>query len=431
MLPDMKRRRLLTAAGLTTIGAVGWGLKPSADGAPHNPYFQRLSAALKRHGMATPTLVIDRQAMLANAKTILGHIDNRMQLRLVVKSLPSLPLLDVLRHQTKTDRLMLFSLPQLQKTAHGKCDILLGKPMPIAAAAEFYRGNPSSDFVPDKQLQWLIDSPERLAQYRDLARGQNLQCLVNFEIDVGLHRGGINSQRMLQDMLAILKSEPRLRLSGLMGYDAHITKIPNLPGLQTQAREHARALYASYASTVLAALGNDGMSKYGGAPTFNAAGSPTYRLYDGKGIENELSVGSAMLKASDFDTPLLADLVPAVFIATPVLKTPEQFMMPFGVEWTGNAARMWDANQRKSYFIYGGNWLADPCSPSGLHPSGLYGTSSNQQVLLGSGAQQLRVDDIVFFRPRQSEAVLLQFGDIAVFDGENISEMWAPMPATA
>jgi D-serine deaminase-like pyridoxal phosphate-dependent protein len=61
--------------------------------------------------------------------------------------------------------------------------------------------------------------------------------------------------------------------------------------------------------------------------------------------------------------------------------------------------------------------------------SGLYGNSSNQQALLGSGTQQLQADDYVFFRPRQSEAVLQQFGDIAVMENRKITDRWPVMAA--
>ena len=52
-------------------------------------------------------------------------------------------------------------------------------------------------------------------------------------------------------------------------------------------------------------------------------------------------------------------------------------------------------------------------------------------MLVGSGLQGLKVDDWVFFRPRQSEAVLQQFGDIAVLDEGKITQFWRPMAATA
>jgi len=420
-----KRRALLAAAG---IGALGiWAAKPRANGAPHTPYFADLTQALKRAGIATPTLVIDRAQLLRNAAQVMANVKGRMDVRLVVKSLPCQALIDAVAAVTHSRKMMLFSLPQLNLMAKGDNDILLGKPMPVVAAASYYQhASAGKDgFTAERQLQWLIDTPERLAQYRDLARQQALNLRINLEIDVGLHRGGIPDLDTLHRMLAILQSEPHLQWSGMMGYDAHVAKIPDLPGLRTAALTHARDVYARFAAATQSVLKSPNLK-----PTFNVAGSPTYRLYDGSGIENELSIGSAMVKASDFDLASLDDLKPAVFIATPVLKVMEKFSMPYGVEAIGTAARIWDPNQRKAVFIYGGNWLADPVSPSGLRASGLYGTSSNQQLLTASGAQQLQPDDIVFFRPRQSEAVLQQFGDIAVYENGKIAESWPVLPAT-
>jgi D-serine deaminase-like pyridoxal phosphate-dependent protein len=424
-MATLRRRTLIGALGLGVIGAGALALRPSRRGEAHAAYFRDLGQALKAAGIATPTLVIDRARLRANVGQVTTNIGGRMGLRVVAKSLPSVDLLREVQLQAKTQRLMVFSLPQLQRLARGNADVLLGKPLPVAAAARYYRDRSSP--ADGTHLQWLIDTPQRLAQYRDLARQQQQALNVNFEIDVGLHRGGIASPETLGAMLDIVKSEPLLRWSGLMGYDAHVTKIPDLAGSRQQALEHARTTYAGYARQIVEALGTNASQ----GATFNAAGSPTYRLYDGSGIENEVSVGSAMVKATDFDTPLLDDLQPAVFIATPVLKAGEHFQMPYGVQWLGEAARAWDPNQERAYFIYGGNWLAEPVSPTGLAASGLYGTSSNQQVLLGSGLQGLQPDDWVFFRPRQSEAVLQQFGDIAVYEDGKIAQFWEPMPATA
>ena len=426
-----KRRKLLALAGLGVAGAIA--LKPGMKGAPHTAYFADIAQAIKNAGIATPTMIIDRQRLRQNAHNIMQNISGKVAQRLVVKSLPSHALIKEITGITGSQRMMLFSLPQLLSMSEADADILLGKPMPIAAAAQFYRQHnvASTGFRPDLQLQWLVDTPERLSQYRELARQQNLNLLLNFEIDVGLHRGGINHTDTLQQMLAILQSDPRLQFAGMMGYDAHVAKIPDLPGLQKAAHEHAHQTYTHFAQYALNVLKNSTSHAPKRPLTFNAAGSPTYRLYDGSGIENEVSIGSAFVKASDFDLPGLADLQAAAFIATPVLKVSDQFQMPYGVEWLGDAARAWDVNQHRGIFIYGGNWLADPVSPEGLSASGLYGTSSNQQLLVESGRQGLKVDDVVIFRPRQSEAVLLQFGDIAVYDAGKIVDMWPAFPATA
>jgi D-serine deaminase-like pyridoxal phosphate-dependent protein len=423
----LKRRAVITAIGASLVGAAALAVRPRDKGAPHAEYFARTSQALRAAGIATPTMVIDKDRLLANARQVMSNIDGRLPLRLVAKSLPCLPLLDLLMQTMQTRRLMVFNLPYLQQLAaqRGDVDLLLGKPLPVAAAAEFYRSFQGGRFLPERQLQWLVDTPQRLVQYRDLARGQNVDMRVSLEIDVGLHRGGVDSPLMLQQMLTILREEPRLHWAGMMGYDAHVAKLP-LASLREKALAEAKAIYREYAGIATQGLQSTGDSK---GLVLNAGGSPTYRLHDASGAANEIALGSALVKPSDFDTELLHDLAPAAFIATPVLKADRRFQMPIGVEVLGDAARAWDANQEHVYFVYGGNWMADPVSPAGLAASGLYGNSSNQQALLGSGAQQLKADDYIFFRPRQSEAVLQQFGEIAVLEAGKISERWPVMAA--
>ncbi len=85
---------------------------------------------------------------------------------------------------------------------------------------------------------------------------------------------------------------------------------------------------------------------------------------------------------------------------------------------------MRDANTARAFFIYGGHWLAKPESSPGLEYSDLYGRSNNQELLMGSSAVNLQPDDYIFLRPTQSEAVLLQFGDLLVYDGNDIVERW-------
>ena len=97
----MKRRQLLLAAGVGGAGML-WGLraKNSDNGGTHSPYFQNLSAALDKAGLARPTLVIDKQKLLANAAVLHQHLAGRYDYRVVAKSLPSLPLLEAIMAHT-------------------------------------------------------------------------------------------------------------------------------------------------------------------------------------------------------------------------------------------------------------------------------------------------------------------------------------------
>ncbi len=68
--------------------------------------------------------------------------------------------------------------------------------------------------------------------------------------------------------------------------------------------------------------------------------------------------------------------------------------------------------------------MANPVFPNGLIFNTLYGRSSNQELLNGASTTPLAVDDFVFLRPHQSEAVLLQFGNILAMRGRNIIDSW-------
>ncbi|MFT3857590.1 MAG: alanine racemase [Aquabacterium sp.] len=423
----IRRRQLLWATTAGLGAAAVWGLRPHDQGHPHAPYFAQLARALKAAGVAMPTLVIDRERLHANAAQLRQHVQGRLQLRLVNKSLPCLRLLEEAGRLTGTRRQMVFNLPYLAQLAarQADADALLGKPVPAAGAARFLDSLQSAGgFDVARQVQWLVDTPHRLAQYRDLARARRMPMRINIEIDVGLHRGGVPDVPTLQAMIELLRQEPLLQWSGLMGYDAHTQKIPDIGPMRRQAHEHALQTYQLMADH----LRRSGLPQPEQGLTFNTGGSPTFRLHDGQHTPNEVAVGSALVKPSDFDTPLLKAMQAAAFIATPVLKV-GPYQPPHGVEAIGTLAALWDPNQRQALYVHGGNWLAHPASPEGMDASRLIGTSSNQQLYLASGSQRLQPDDLVFFRPTQSEAVLQQFGDIAVYEDGRITDWWPVFPA--
>jgi D-serine deaminase-like pyridoxal phosphate-dependent protein len=414
----MKRRTLIlgSVAGAIGLGAV---LRPRDRGQDHSDYFRQLSAALDAVGQSKPTLVVDRQLLDANLETLLSHINGRFDYRIVVKSLPSVPLLESVMQASGSNRLMLFHQPFINKVAERfpQADILLGKPMPVAAAHNFYRQFSGGAFEPQRQLHWLVDTAKRVAQYDELARQINQPVQVCIEIDVGLHRGGVSSDEQLIGMLELIQQSPQLEFCGLMGYEPHIVKMP--VGDPIAYRDEAVALYQHYVDVARNYLGEDWPQDV----ILNCGGSPTYQLYDqGEFPFNELSAGSCLVKPTDFDMPTLADHKPAAYIATPVLKTSETLKIP-GID-LGGLQSAWDPNRARTFFTYGGYWKAKPESPQGLLNNSLYGRSTNQEMLNGSRSITLGTDDWVFLRPTQSEFVFLQFGDIAVYDNGAIAEYW-------
>lgn len=421
-------RRAVLATGVAAVGVAV--LMRSADRSGlRAPYFERLQQALRREGVATPTLVVDRARLEANVDRLRRDLPSGMAYRIVAKSLPAAGLLEAVRARSGSERVMTFNLPMLLELARTMPGVtqFLGKPLPVTAAAAFLAQLPPASRDAAGRVTWLVDTPERVLQYAALAQGQDRVLDVAIELDVGLHRGGQTAGEGLARLLDALKASPGLRFAGLMGYEPHVPAVPALFGLRERALARSWEAYRQATEQVAAALG---ARRLQGA-ILNAAGSLTYRLYRDTGVANEVSAGSALVKPAGFDTPLLEAMEPACFIATPVLKALPETRLPdvFGAISTLQA--LWDPNTRRTVFIHGGHWLARPVDPPGLQYNGLFGRSSNQEMLNAGEALSLRPDDFVFFRPEQSEAVLQQFGDIAVFDGERITGWWPVFPARA
>ncbi|GAB5458782.1 MAG: DSD1 family PLP-dependent enzyme [Henriciella sp.] len=441
---SLNRRQLLALAGATPFAtSAGLGACANASFAPgtdvtkhaghkdpnESQYFAAVSKALKRAGLYRPTMVIDRDRLTANINTVQSKIAPGMHYRAVTKSLPSSGLIDFVLKQANTRRLMAFHQPFINTAAANWPDseILVGKPMPVGAAAEFYRAHKPSSFNPSQQIQWLIDTPHRLNQYRDFAEATDQTLLVSLELDVGFHRGGIATAEDLAACLEILSQSQRLKLAGMMGYDGHVSLFPDLVGPPETSIPMTSAKFdaaIAQARSTLTDLDTEAL-------TLNTAGSTTYMHYaSGQQYTpaNDISVGSGLVKPL-FCDKTQPDHLAAAFIASPVLKRNEKVRVPGLLDDPKGGAQD-DLDRDQTIFIYGGRWMADPHYPEGLAPHPIYGRSSNQDMFTLPASINIAPDDFVFLRPRQSEAVLLQFGDLAIYSQGEIIDFW-PLLETA
>jgi D-serine deaminase-like pyridoxal phosphate-dependent protein len=420
----VKRRQLLGGAALAGLGWALWE-KPSDNGAPHDSYFLALNAELRRNGPMRPCMLIDLDRMDRNIDLLKVRLRSAgKQYRIVEKSLPSQKLIEYVAQRANTQRLMSFHQPFLNLDAESfpGFDILLGKPLPVRAAQLFYQ-QLKGPFDPTRQLQWLIDTPQRLEEYLQLAQGLGTRLRANIEIDVGLHRGGVNDHATLGRLLDTIAANPgNLEFAGFMGYDAHVGMgVPHIVASAQELLRKAMAIYqgfVDYTRTHPSKLWREDL-------TLNAGGSPSYKLHSSgsEKLSSEISVGTGLLKPSHYDLDTLAEHVPAAFIATPVIKATGPVRLP-ALDDRSKILSWWDPNQRATFFIYGGWWRAEYESPHGLQFNQIYGHSANQEIVNGSPAVGLRVDDQVFLRPMISESVLLEFGDLIVVRGGKIVDHW-------
>ena len=422
----MNRRNFMigtVGVGVLLAGVAVW-LRPGDRGGPYSDYFRALNRELKVHGPMRPVMLIDLDRLDHNIDVVMQSVKRGSKhLRLVEKSLPAPGLLSYIAKRAGTQRLMSFHQPFLNHDAvtFPQADILLGKPLPVRSAQLFYQTH-TGPFDPSKQLQWLIDTPHRLQEYLALAQGLSTRLRVNIELDVGLHRGGVGDVTALGQLLTLISANPQhLEFAGFMGYDPFVGMgVPGILGSSEELFAKVMVIYNRYVDFTrreYPGLWHSGL-------TLNTAGSPSYRLHEQEKLSTEVSVGTAMLKPTHYDLPSLVEHVPAAYIATPVLKSTGAVNIP-ALDDKSKLFSWWDINQRETFFIYGGNWMAEFESPKGLQSNGVYGRSSNQEMVNGSAAVGLALEDQVFLRPTQTESVLLQFGDLLAVRGGKIVDTWA------
>ena len=383
-------------------------------------YFKNLNKELKNYQRAIPCLLIDLDILDKNITETLSNFRNNASIRVVVKSLPSVQLIDYILQKTNSNKLMVFHQPfltDLTSRLNNKVDILLGKPMPIKTAEYFYNNLPQqhNGLNPYTQIQWLVDTEKRIEEYIKLAKQLNQKLRLNIEIDVGLHRGGFSSLKSLIKGLSLIENNQYfVEFSGFMGYDPHVVKLPNIIRSQKKASHLANQFYEQCKSLVQ----NDFPELWNNNLTFNGAGSPTLNLHKEQNSPiNDIAIGSCFVKPTAFDIPSLKNYKPAAFIATPILKTFSNTTLP-GLE------KLKQFFTKKSAFIYGGFWKADYYYPKGIKQNNLFGASTNQTMINIPKSESLQVDDFVFLRPHQSEFVFLQFGEILPIRNGKIQQSW-------
>ncbi len=414
----MKRRSFVLGGAGAVIAAGGAAMlwRPGDMGAPHNAYFSILNELLKRDGPGRPVMLLDMDRVNTNIDQITGSVGTNKTYRVVVKSLPSVPLLEHVMQRAKTNSLMVFHQPFLNAIADAfpNSDALIGKPMQVSAVKTFYQKLDNSKYDVTNQVQWLIDTPERLNQYQALAKQLGVKMRINFEIDVGLHRGGLPEPEAIRPLLSIIEEDPEhLELAGLMGYEPHLSGLQ--AALGDPSVKQVLGVYRGFIDQVKPMGAN--IEKL----TLNGAGSHTLGIYHRDNTMNDLSAGSGVVKPTDFDTYHLTDNLPALFIATPILKRYDELKVP-GDLALAKLLPLWNPNMQRLYYIYGGYWKAQMVSPPGV-PDPIY-QSTNQSPVSTSAAVNLKVDDYMFLRPTQSEHVMLQFGDLLPFRGDELLDPW-------
>jgi hypothetical protein len=432
------RRAWLSAAALLLAASCTGeepGAAPSGEGKlgkarsplPSSDRFLAWNRELRAKAPGRDVVFVDLDAVDHNIEVIKGILGPGFALRLVTKSLPSLPLLRYLMKKAGTQRLMAFSeglLRAMLGEIDGDLDILLGRPMPMEAAYRVLQAFPERA----RGVKWLVDTKERMLEYKDLAHALHRTLDVAIELDVGLRRGGARTITELLAILDILAAYPKqLRLAGFMGYDGHVPFAPQ--GFDSDA-EFA-AVQQRYDDLVKAGA-QAHPQLFAGPLVKNGGGSATFYRY-AAGLEtpvDDVAIGSAFLLPARFSDLGATGLLPAIFAASPVLKKIDPAEVPFAPGYLPQLAQQ-DPSLEIAYFQLAGGFPGDIVYPEGLVQSPLIPAGepvenllSNQPLRNGSHTVPLGVGDFVFYQPWQGDA-LVWLDTAEVFRGEALVDRFS------
>ncbi len=406
--------------------------KPAKVACRYSPYFEQLNRALQESYPGSSHALLDLNRLDSNIAAVQQQLGDRFQLRLVAKSLPSAQLLQYLMERAQTNRLMVFSEPfiadLLDTFPADSLDILLGKPLPAAAAARL------SQHKNWQTIRWLIDTDARLQEFLTLAQQKDTLLHIALEINVGLQRGGFDTPEKMTKVLQLIKAHPRhLQLHGLMGYDGHVPYVPfyiqrekairqAFAKTQHTYNDFVRALKPYYTPEELRKM------------TFNSGGSRTYFFYKeyvDTMYVNDIAMGSGFLAPAQF--PELADYghQPALYLVSPVLKKIETSLLPHA-EKISPLVNWWNPNLQVSYFMTGGGWPGDVVAPDGIQKNGFWDSGEkgyanllpNQSILSSSDDSRLAVNDFVFTHPWEGDGMLC-FSRLLLYRNGKITGEWA------
>lgn len=181
----------LVAIALVALGLLAClcrGHRPPSSFMPHErEYFARLGAHLERLSLGRSVAVLDLDRVDDNCDRIRRAVPPALRLRLVTKSLPCVPLIRHVAERLGTELFMVFHpnmLAALLDALPARCDFLLGKPFPAPLADALIATLVRTDAARVQQIQWLVDTPERLGEYLAVARRHGVCLRISIEIDV-------------------------------------------------------------------------------------------------------------------------------------------------------------------------------------------------------------------------------------------------------
>jgi D-serine deaminase-like pyridoxal phosphate-dependent protein len=372
-------------------------------------------------GLQAPFALIDMDALWANAADMERRAAAK-PIRLASKSLRCRALQDQVLARPGFQGTLAFTLPEaLWLASHGVEDILVAYPSAdTAALRRLAEGEATSVTV-------MVDSVEQLDLIDRAVGGERaLPSRVCIDVDagwwlfggrvrIGVKRSPVHSPEQAVELARAILARDRLRLVGLMAYEAQIAGLGDAPPgrplraalIRAVQRRSAREL-AARRSAVVAAVQE--LATAAGTPLelVNGGGSGSLELTSSEDAISEVTAGSGLYGPTLFDAYRAFTPRPAAMFALPVVRRPGRGVV---TALGGGYLASGPADRAR---------LPSPHLPSGLKLDGQEGAGEVQTPLVGDAAEDLAIGDRVYMRHAKAGELCERFASLHLIEGERI-----------
>jgi D-serine deaminase-like pyridoxal phosphate-dependent protein len=394
---------------------------------------ERATAALE-----APFALIDLDALRANA----GDLERRaagLPIRLASKSLRCRALQQRVLERAGFHGTLAFTLPEaLWLASHGVDDILVAYPTADASALRELAGRSP---VAAERITVIVDSVEQLdwidrvlagvgvgggsgASAGERGGGELRVCIdvdagwraLGGRVRIGVKRSPAHTPADAAELARAIVSRARLRLVGVMMYEAQIAGVGDRPPGHALRALAIRAMQALSARDLLARRRavvdavHDVLAAAGRPPLelVNGGGSGDVELCASDHALTEVTAGSGLYGPTLFDAYRAFTPLPAALFALPVVRRPGPGVVTalgggYLASGPADAAR-----------------LPRPHLPRGLRLDRQEGAGEVQTPLLGAAADELAIGDRVYMRHAKAGELCERFASVHVLDGDEI-----------
>jgi D-serine deaminase-like pyridoxal phosphate-dependent protein len=364
-----------------------------------DPAHARYEAAFE--GRDAPFAFVDLDAMWSNADEMLGRAGGK-PIRVATKSVRCRGLLEAIAMRDQRFRgLMTFTLRE--SLWLGQPDMLLAYPTADRGALGRMGEDGPVLMVDSAEHLDLIEKatevPVRLCVEIDLS-----YPLARGRVKIGVKRSPIRTPEQALALAREIERRPRMKLAGLMGYEAHIAGLGDEPpGKPLMAAVLKRLQRAS--ADEIAERRAEVVSALGPLEFVNGGGTGSLHTTTKEDVVTEITAGSGFYAPTLFDHYSAFSLTPAAMFALPVVRKPSRnvaTLLGGGYIASGPA----DATR-----------LPSPYLPRGLKLDKNEGAGEVQTPVLGA---DLEVGDRVYLRHAKAGELCERFNSLLLVQGSEV-----------